>query len=255
MKRKPLLLGNWKMNTTPEEGRLLVRQMAPMIQDAVHIPLDWGLAVPYPHLGLLAAEMQGTAWLGAQDCSAHAQGAYSGEVSAGMLAGTGCAFSLVGHSERRSYHGETSEACGLKITQLKNHGLVAVYCVGETLEERQEGRYARVITDQLSLALEDRIGGLEVDDLVVAYEPVWAIGTGLTATPSQANEVHTLIRDWFRHKAGASWSDALRILYGGSVTDQNAAELLQEPEVDGALVGGASLKPRMFADIVLAARS
>lgn len=251
--RTPLVLGNWKMNTLPEEGRLLARQMAPTIKDGLHRRVDWGLAVPLTHLGLMATELRGHGLMGAQDCSMHERGAYTGEVSAAMLSASGCDFALVGHSERRQYHGETSIQAGLKIRRLQEQGMMAVYCVGESLEQRQSGDYATVLQTQLHEGLQGEGLSLDSSALVLAYEPVWAIGTGLTASPEQANEVHALIRDWLLRNRGPEAAAAVRILYGGSVNASNAADLLAGPEVDGALVGGASLQIRAFADIVLSA--
>ena len=251
--RTPLVLGNWKMNTLPEEGRLLARQMAPTIKDGLHRRVDWGLAVPLTHLGLMATELRGHALMGAQDCSMHERGAYTGEVSAAMLSASGCDFALVGHSERRQYHGETSIQAGLKIRRLQEQGMMAVYCVGESLEQRQSGDYATVLQTQLHEGLQGEGLSLDSSALVLAYEPVWAIGTGLTASPEQANEAHALIRDWLLRNRGPEAAAAVRILYGGSVNASNAADLLAGPDVDGALVGGASLQIRAFADIVLSA--
>lgn len=251
--RTPLVLGNWKMNTLPEEGRLLARQMVPTIKDGLHRRVDWGLAVPLTHLGLVATELRGHALMGAQDCSMHERGAYTGEVSAAMLSASGCDFALVGHSERRQYHGETSIQAGLKIRLLQEQGMMAVYCVGESLEQRQSGDYATVLQTQLHEGLQGEGLSLDSSALVLAYEPVWAIGTGLTASSEQANEVHALIRDWLLRNRGPEAAAAVRILYGGSVNASNAADLLAGPDVDGALVGGASLQIRAFADIVLSA--
>lgn len=249
--RRPLIFGNWKMNTIPEDGRLLVRQMVPMIRDGLHQGVDWGLALPFTHLSSLRHELDESGMMGGQDCSAHQQGAYTGEISAAMLAAMHCSFALVGHSERRMHHHETSTTCGLKIDRLLEQNLMAVYCVGETLEERQAGSYAEIISAQLMEALGSRIQELGASRLAIAYEPVWAIGTGLTASPEQANEVHGIIRSWLARQGGENLASEIRILYGGSVNASNARDLLACTEVDGALVGGASLKPRDFADIVL----
>lgn len=249
--RRPLILGNWKMNTLPEEGRLLTRQMVPMIRDGLHGGVDWGLAIPFTHLATMRSELEGWGMMGGQDCSAQTQGAFTGEISASMLASMKCSFGLVGHSERRMYHHESSETCGLKIDRLHEQGLIAVYCVGETLAQREGGNYEEVITAQLSEALGSRIQDLDSAKTVIAYEPVWAIGTGLTASSEQANDVHAMIRAWFEHRSGAGLAKQIRILYGGSVNASNAKQLLGCADVDGALVGGASLKARDFADIVL----
>ena len=239
------------MNTLPEEGRLVARQMVPMIRDGLHRDMDWGLALPFTHLASLRSELEGSALMGAQDCSAHNQGAYTGEISAGILAAMHSSFALVGHSERRMHHHESSAICGLKIDRLREHALMSVYCVGETLEQRQGGSFNEVITSQLMEALGSRIQDLDQGSLSIAYEPVWAIGTGLTASPQQANEVHAMIRAWVAQQRGSTLAEQIRILYGGSVNTSNAKELLACPDVDGALVGGASLKARDFADIVL----
>jgi triosephosphate isomerase len=239
------------MNTLPEEGRLMARQMVPMIRDGLHPGVDWGLALPFTHLPALRHELEGFGMMGGQDCSAHKQGAYTGEISAAMLAAMHCSFALVGHSERRMHHHETSATCGLKIDRLHEQDMMAVYCVGETLNERKTGGFAEIITTQLTDALGSRIQTLGGSRLAIAYEPVWAIGTGLTASPEQANEVHAIIRSWLAHQGGNAWANQIRILYGGSVNLSNAGDLLACSEVDGALVGGASLKPREFANIVL----
>jgi len=239
------------MNTVPEEGRLLARQMVPMILDGLHQGVDWGLALPFTHLSALRLELDDLGMLGAQDCSAHQQGAYTGEISAAMLAAMHCSFALVGHSERRMHHHESSTTCGHKIDRLLEQDIMAVYCVGETLDQRQAGSYAQIITAQLTEALGSRIQALGGSRLAIAYEPVWAIGTGLTASPEQANEVHAIIRSWLKDQGGEAWAGQIRILYGGSVNSSNARDLLACSQVDGALVGGASLKPRDFADIVL----
>ncbi|NBV04463.1 MAG: triose-phosphate isomerase [Cytophagia bacterium] len=253
-KRRPLILGNWKMNTLPEEGRLVARQMVPMIRDGLHWDMDWGLAIPYTHLGALRSELEGSGMMGAQDCSAHLQGAYTGEISAGILAAMHCSFALVGHSERRLHHHESSATCGLKIDRLRDHGLMSVYCVGETLEQRQGGSFNEVITTQLKEALGSRIQDLNHGSLAIAYEPVWAIGTGLNASPEQAQEIHAYIRKLLANQYNEEIASTTSILYGGSVKPENAAALFMQADIDGGLIGGASLKARDFIDIVKAMR-
>lgn len=205
------------------------------------------VCVPFPYLGQAAASLQGSgiAW-GAQDTSVHEQGAYTGEVSAAMLADFDCRWVLVGHSERRTLHGETDQVVADKAVAALNAGLTPVVCVGETLAEREAGQMADVIARQLGAIL--ALGATTVRRLVFAYEPVWAIGTGRTATPEQAQEVHAAIRARLQQLDAAD----VRILYGGSVKASNAASLFAMPDIDGALVGGASLMAEEFLRIAAA---
>jgi len=247
-----IVAGNWKMNTTPEEGKKLVSEIIPMLEDELRGHVHTILIPPTVHLASLKSLFSSigmTLLWGAQDCSAHSKGAFTGEISAEMLTSIGVSHILVGHSERRSYHGETNEMCREKIVRIVEAGGCPIYCVGETLQEREEGRVEKVIEQQLREGLSDLLRESPIP-FVIAYEPVWAIGTGKTATPQQASEVHGMIREWLRDQVSNSVAATTSILYGGSVKAENADELFCMPDVDGGLIGGASLNSRSFVDIV-----
>jgi len=249
MHRK-LVAGNWKMHGSRASARALV--------DAIVAapPLGCEVAVfpPYPYLAeLVAACASSAVSLGAQDVSAQPHGAFTGDVAASMVRDVGARYTLVGHSERRQYHAESNELVAAKFAQAQAAGLVPVLCVGETLEQRDAGRTADVVGAQLD-AVMARTGVGALAGSVIAYEPVWAIGTGRTATPAQAQEVHAFIRGKIRGE-NATISGSLRILYGGSVKPGNAAELFAQADVDGGLIGGASLVATDFLAICAAARS
>lgn len=249
--RKPIIAGNWKMHLTLQEAAALVAQLKGSCQgDAV----DVVVCPPFTALASVNQLLQGSRIaLGAQDLFWEAQGAFTGEISPLMLRDAGCRFVIIGHSERRQQFGETDEAVRRKLAAALAHQLTPIVCVGETLAEREGGRTFDVLTRQLSGAFADceRRDGAA---FILAYEPVWAIGTGKNATPDQAQEAHAFIRGWVAQRCGADVGASLRIQYGGSVNAANAASLLQQPDVDGALVGGASLKADAFAVIVAAAR-
>jgi triosephosphate isomerase len=254
MNRTPLIAGNWKMNKTVAGTVAFLGELLPKVEGAACEVL---VAPPFTALATAAQILEGTqVKLAAQDVYWERQGAYTGEVSAPMLREAGCTHAIVGHSERRQYFGETNESVRRKARALLGEGLIPIVCVGETRGEYEAGRTFEVIDKQVRECFNDlSVTGAEAGDrLVVAYEPVWAIGTGLTATPQQAQEVHARIRallgDIF--EAGA---EAVRILYGGSVTPENIAGLMAEADIDGALVGGASLKADSFAAIVRGAGS
>ncbi|MBK8015663.1 MAG: triose-phosphate isomerase [Betaproteobacteria bacterium] len=247
--RSKFVAGNWKMNGSLAANEALLSALAA----APGIPRG-GVAVlaPFPYLGQCADLLRGStvSW-GAQDVSVHESGAYTGEVSGSMLLEFGCRFVVVGHSERRAMHGETSELVARKAVAAVKAGLTPIVCVGETLQERESGRTQSVIGEQLDAVLST--AGMEVvGKSILAYEPVWAIGTGKTATPAQAQEVHSFIR---RRVAGkdAGCAEGVLILYGGSVKGSNAGALFSEPDVDGGLVGGASLVAADFLEICKAA--
>lgn len=249
--RRKIVAGNWKLHGSRQFASELVGQVA------AGLPLEGVELVilpPLPYLGDLVEDFEGTALaFGAQDVSSNEKGAYTGEVSASMLVDVGAGYGLVGHSERRQYHHESSELVARKFVAAANAGLVPVLCVGETLEQREAGATGQVIAAQLAPVLE-LAGVAAFARAVVAYEPVWAIGTGRTATPEQAQAVHAFIRG---EVAGhdARIADSLPILYGGSVKPDNAAELFAQPDVDGGLVGGASLVAADFLAIAQAAAS
>jgi len=241
-----LVVGNWKMNG----NRAANAELLAALKAAG--PWVCGVAVcaPAPYLGDVALSLQGESigW-GAQDCSAFESGAYTGEVSAAMLAEFGCRYVLVGHSERRAMHGETDQLVADKAKAALAHRLTPVVCVGETLAERDAGQTDAVVKRQLSAVI--HTVGHCISQIVVAYEPVWAIGTGKTATPEQAQAVHALLRAQL--KAATAHAADMKILYGGSVKADNAATLFAQPDIDGGLIGGASLKAAEFAAICRAA--
>jgi triosephosphate isomerase len=246
MSRRKLVVGNWKMhgsraaNAALLEGVMLARPYV----------CDVAVCVPFPYLGDTAVALATTEvrW-GAQDCSAHEQGAYTGEVSAAMLAEFGCRYAIVGHSERRALHGETDAVVAAKAKAALARGVTPVVCVGETLAQREAGQTEAVVKRQLSAVIHELAHC--AGEIVVAYEPVWAIGTGLTATPEQAQAVHALLRAQLA--AATPRAAAMPLLYGGSVKPDNAASLFAQPDIDGGLIGGASLKAADFVAICRAA--
>lgn len=248
--RRKIVVGNWKMNKSVAESAELACQVVEALGEGFS-GCDVGIAPTFPALYPVAAELGGTrVALCAQNCHYEDDGAYTGEVSAGMLKAVGCNSVILGHSERRQYFGETNEVVNRKVTKALGEGLQVILCVGETLEEREAGKVADIVTSQVTEGLK---GIADLSNVVVAYEPVWAIGTGKTATSDQAQEVHALIRATIASLYGAPAADALRIQYGGSVKGANAAELFAMPDIDGGLIGGASLKAEEFAAIVKAA--
>lgn len=245
--RRKLVVGNWKMNGSLAANATLLDALRGLPGAA---PCDLAVCAPFPYLAQLRERLAGStiAW-GAQDCSAHEAGAYTGEVSAAMLAEFGCRYVIVGHSERRTLHGEGDQLVADKAKAALAHGLTPIVCVGETLAQREAGETASVVKRQLSAAIHTLAHC--ISQVVVAYEPVWAIGTGRTATPEQAQEVHALLRQQLH--AATEQSAAMTILYGGSVKADNAAALFAQPDIDGGLIGGASLVAADFAAIARAA--
>jgi triosephosphate isomerase (TIM) len=245
---KKLIAGNWKMNGSLAANEALVRALLDGVKVA---SCDVALCVPAPYLAQVNALRMGSALeLGAQDVSQHAQGAYTGEVSAAMLKEFGVRYAIVGHSERRQYHGETDALVADKAKTALAAGITPIVCVGETLAEREAGKTQEVVKRQMAAVI--HTNGHCISEIVVAYEPVWAIGTGKTATPEQAQEVHALLRAQL--KAATQSVQRIHILYGGSMNAANAATLLAQPDIDGGLVGGASLKAADFLQIIAAAR-
>jgi triosephosphate isomerase len=244
--RRKFVCGNWKMHRTVGEALALVRELREGLSgDAVQV----AVAPPFTALHAVAGALAGSPLeLAAQDVHWEAQGAFTGEVSAPMLAEVGCRHGIVGHSERRQLFGETDETVRRKVGALLAAKVLPIVCVGETLEERDEDRTLEVVDRQVRGALAG-VPAAALAAITVAYEPVWAIGTGKTATAAQAQEVHAAIRRILRELGGGA-ADAIRIQYGGSVKPENAAELMSQPDVDGALVGGASLKAKDFLAIV-----
>lgn len=243
--RRKLVVGNWKMHGSRAANAELLAQLL----GARPFGCDVAVCPPFVYLAdtAIALAASDVRW-GAQDVSAHAQGAYTGEVSAAMLQELGCRYVLVGHSERRGYHAESDALVAAKAQAALGRGVTPIVCVGETLAEREAGQTAEVVKRQLSAVIHQLAHCAA--EMVVAYEPVWAIGTGRTATPAQAQEVHALLRAQLQAATGRG--DAMRILYGGSVKADNAAELFAQPDIDGGLIGGASLKAADFIAIVRA---
>jgi triosephosphate isomerase (TIM) len=241
-----LIAGNWKMNGGLEANQRLLQEMLAGLAVSP-AGAQMALCVPAPYLAQVQALLSGSpiAW-GAQDVSAHEQGAYTGEVSGAMLRDFACRYAIVGHSERRQYHGETDEVVAAKAQRALNSGITPIVCVGETLAEREAGDTVAVVKRQLAAVIHTVAHC--TSELVVAYEPVWAIGTGRTATPAQAQEVHAVLRAQLQAATGHGQHN--RILYGGSMNAANAAELLAQPDIDGGLIGGASLKSADFLKII-----
>ena len=244
--RRNLVAGNWKMHGSHTANAEL---LAGIVAGRPY-GCDVAVCVPFPYLSETAVALAGSdiRW-GAQDCSVHEQGAYTGEVSAGMLQEFGCRYAIVGHSERRAYHGEGDQLVADKAKAALARGVTPIVCVGETLEQREAGETDAVVKRQLSAVIHTL--GHCAGEMVVAYEPVWAIGTGRTATPEQAQAVHALLRAQLR--AATAHADVMQILYGGSVKPDNAAALFAQPDIDGGLIGGASLKAADFVAICRAA--
>lgn len=247
-KRRPIMAGNWKMNKTTAEARDLVGKLIPLIGGIKE--RDVVLAPPFTALQAVAEAIKGTGVaLSAQNLHWEDKGAFTGEISAEMLLDLGCKYVIIGHSERRQYFSETDETVNKRLRQALNKGLLPIVCVGETLKEREAGAANGVIERQVAGALQG-VTAAEMAKVIIAYEPVWAIGTGKTATPEQANEVHSFIRSKVQVAYGKEVAGSLRIQYGGSVTPENVSALMSMPDIDGALVGGASLKPESFAALV-----
>lgn len=244
--RRKLVVGNWKMHGSHKANAELLEG----VLAARPFGADVAVCVPFPFLSETAVTLAASdiRW-GAQDCSVHEQGAYTGEVSAAMLREFGCRWVIVGHSERRAYHGESDQLVADKAKIALAHGIAPIVCVGETLAQREAGETAAVVKRQLSAVIHTL--GHCVSEMVVAYEPVWAIGTGKTATPEQAQEVHALLRAQLL--AATPRAGEMRLLYGGSVKADNAAILFAQPDIDGGLIGGAALKAADFAAICRAA--
>jgi len=250
MTTRKLIAGNWKMNGSLAANKALIDALLQGIGEQP--PCDVAVCVPAPYLAQVQALLAGGSALalGAQDVSAQAQGAFTGEQSAAMLKDFGVRYAIVGHSERRQYHGETDETVAAKTAAALGSGITPIVCVGETLAERDAGRTEEVVKRQLAAVI--HLNGHCISEIVVAYEPVWAIGTGKTASPEQAQAVHAVLRAQLHH-AASEHAAAIRILYGGSMNAANAAELLKQADIDGGLIGGASLKAPDFLQIIAAA--
>ncbi len=252
-KRAVLIAGNWKMHKTPTEASQLVRELKDSLKELNGINV-----VVCPSFGSLCyvkKELKGSKIaLGAQNCHWDEEGAYTGEVSARMLSDLGCQYVIIGHSERRNFFRETDEIIARKLKQALKEGLFPIFCIGESWQERESGNTEKVLEEQLKKGL-NGIAKESLAKIVIAYEPVWAIGSGKNATPEQARQAHQHIRKVLKELYGAETAENMLIIYGGSVNPENARELLSAGDVDGALVGGASLNGEQFAKIILAAKT
>lgn len=246
--RKNIVAGNWKMNTTVPEGVQLADDLVNLLK-GTKANCDVVICTPFTHLCAVAAILEDSpVCLGAENCARHDKGAYTGEISAAMVRSTGADYVILGHSERRQYFGENNEELSEKLRLALDNGLRPIFCVGEVLEQREDGSFNEVVAGQL-----EPLFNLPVDDfkkVIIAYEPVWAIGTGKTATADQAEDMHAFIRKQVEEKFGKQVAEATSILYGGSCKPGNARELFAKPDVDGGLIGGAALKAADFMGII-----
>jgi triosephosphate isomerase len=245
-----MVAGNWKMNKTFQEAEELISELIEELEKSEH-KCEVVVCPPALYLEMTSdySSDSGVMKIGAQNVSEYEKGAYTGEIAAGMLASMNVDYCIVGHSERRKYFGETNKQLALKVERLLENAIRPIFCCGELLEEREAGNHFQVVEKQIEEAL-FHFGSDEFMNIIIAYEPVWAIGTGKTATPDQAQEMHAFIRRVISNKYGNEVAEATTILYGGSCNAQNAKELFSNPDVDGGLIGGASLKAKDFAAIV-----
>lgn len=249
-KRKAIIAGNWKMNKTASEAAVLVDELIPAVKDA---SCEVVICTPYTDLVTAVAKTKGTnIHVGAENVHFEKSGAFTGEISADMLVDLGVEYVIVGHSERRQYFAETDQTVNKRALAALNAGLKVIICVGESLQQREEGVTEELVRMQTKIALRD-VTAEQMANVVIAYEPIWAIGTGKTATAEQAGEVCSNIRAAIRGLYGARVARSVTIQYGGSMNPKNAAELLAQPDIDGGLIGGAALKPEQFVDIINAA--
>lgn len=249
--RKKIVAGNWKMNNDLQDGLKLTSEIVHMVKDEVNDEVTVVLATPFIHLSGVSKLLDGATnvFLGAQNCNEHVSGAYTGEVSAAMLKSVNAAYVILGHSERREYFRETNELLAKKVDTALSHDLAPIFCCGESLEIRENETHFDFVRQQLTESL-FHLSEKEIARIVIAYEPIWAIGTGKTATATQAQEMHEVLRNHLAGKFGREIADNLSILYGGSAKPGNAKEIFAGADVDGGLIGGASLKSRDFVDII-----
>lgn len=252
MSRKPIIAANWKMNIGPSEASAFLKNFLPMI-DSVKGACDIVIVPPFISIPTVSTVLNGSTAvsLGAQTVSEHNNGAYTGEISTVMLKELFVGYVVLGHSERRQYFGETDTIINTKLKKALADNLKPIFCIGETLEERDGNKLEEVLERQVSVGM-DGLTPEQAASLVIAYEPVWAIGTGRTASSQQAQDAHAFVRSLVAKKFGQNVADKIRIQYGGSVKPENTAELIAQPDIDGALVGGSSLDPSSFSKIVLA---
>ena len=250
--RKAVIAGNWKMNNTPSQAKALLEELVPLVKDA---ECEVVACVPYVDIAVAVEAVKGTnIKIGAENAHWEEKGAYTGEISTGMLKECGVEYVVIGHSERRQYFGETDETVNKRTLAVLKAGLKPIVCVGEVRAERESAIFKEVISRQVKLDFKG-VTDEQIKNVVIAYEPVWAIGTGLTATPMQAEEVCLFIRNALADLYSKEIADAVTIQYGGSMNDLNAAELLQKEDIDGGLIGSASLNAQKFAAIVAAANA
>jgi triosephosphate isomerase (TIM) len=247
--RKKIVAGNWKMNKSVQEGIDLIQDFKKLIKNRPVKDVNIVIAPSFIHLTEFSKILQGDAWLGAQNCSAEESGAFTGEVSPAMLKSAGVEYVIIGHSERRLYFHETDLDINKKVKIVLKHGLTPIFCCGEKLYEREKGLHIEIVRQQVDKGLFD-LSPEDFSKVVLAYEPVWAIGTGKTATPDQAQEMHKYIRNLIEQMYGKSMAEMTTILYGGSCKASNAGELFSNPDVDGGLIGGASLDAVEFIEII-----
>jgi len=248
--RKKIVAGNWKMNLDHQEGVSLFSEIVNMVKDEIRGEQQIVVCSPFIHLYSISALAKdaNNVSIGAQNIHQEEAGAYTGEVSAKQVQSVGANYVILGHSERRAYFGESDELLAKKVNIALKHGLIPIFCIGETKEERESGDFFNVIKSQLAKGI-FHLSASEFSNVIIAYEPVWAIGTGLTASPEQAQEVHAFIREEIANKYQTAVAEETSILYGGSCNPKNAPDLFSQTDIDGGLIGGASLKSRDFLDI------
>lgn len=249
--RKKIVAGNWKMNLDFTEGLSLLSEIVHMVKDEVHNDVSIVIASPFIHLQRLVqlAKDNPKISIGAQNCHHQPSGAFTGEISALMLQSIGCQYVIIGHSERRQYFLEDNQLLAQKISVALKNNLIPIYCVGETLQHREQNQYCAIIEEQLKQGI-FQLPEAEFSKIIIAYEPVWAIGTGKTANPEQAQEIHAFIREKIAQRYNINIAQQTSILYGGSCNIANAKQLFAQKDIDGGLIGGASLKSRDFLDII-----
>ena len=251
--RKKIVAGNWKMNIDLEKGIQLFNEIQQLLKEEVKADQEVIICPPYTHLSSLSqiVDPNTNLSIGAQNCHQADSGAFTGEVSASIIASAGASYVIIGHSERRLYFAESNSLLSQKLDVVLKNGLSPIFCIGETLEQRNSETYFEVIKEQITEA-SFHLQGADYRKMVLAYEPVWAIGTGLTASPEQAQEIHSFIRNLLADKYDQDLANNMTILYGGSCNPKNAAELFAKADIDGGLIGGASLKAQDFVDIIKA---
>lgn len=247
--RKKIVAGNWKMNLSYQDGLSLFSEIVHMVKDERIGTQQVIVCAPFLHLSSLCKLAEHAVYVGAQNLNEHEKGAYTGEISASMLRSAGVSHVIIGHSERRQYFNETDAVLALKVSRALQERLKPIFCIGETLEQRESATYFDVLAAQLNAGL-FHLEAQDLKSVILAYEPIWAIGTGLTASPEQAQEIHAFIRREIAARYTAELADEMSILYGGSCNAGNAQALFAQPDIDGGLIGGASLKSREFVDII-----